>query len=189
MSADVTDDGDRFLAILPLVLQHEGGWSKHPVDPGGATMKGVTLNTYRRFFGEHLGEADLRSISDKELAHIYRAGYWVPVRCDDLPAGVDYAVFDSAVNSGTRNASRWLQTAVGAAQDGVIGPRTLQRVMLIDPQEIVMDVCDIRLRFLRRLSTWDTFGRGWERRVEFVRRKALAMSREDPMPYPDQRMA
>ncbi len=37
-----------FKKALKHVLVHEGGWADHPKDPGGATMKGVTLATYRR---------------------------------------------------------------------------------------------------------------------------------------------
>ncbi len=82
------------------MLKHEGGWADHPKDPGGATMKGVTLATYRRHFGKNKSKRALRNISDDDLGQIYRSGYWDKCRCDRLPSGVDYAVFDAAVNSG-----------------------------------------------------------------------------------------
>ena len=121
-------------------------------------------------------ELRLRNIADEELAQIYRSGYWSKCCCDELPTGVDYAVFDAAVNSGPGRGARWLQAAVGAKQDGGIGPQTLSRVEEHDPIQVTDVMCDRRLTFLRTLSTWSTFGKGWERRVEGVRATAIAMA-------------
>jgi lysozyme family protein len=160
---------------LALVLEHEGGWSDHPADPGGATMKGVTLATFRSFV-PNATKDDLRNISTYMLGKIYREGYWQKVRGDDLPAGVDYAVFDFAVNSGPRRAIMALQRAVGVADDGRIGPITLAAVKRKSPEDIITRICSDRLSFMRRLSTWPTFGRGWQRRVEGVEREAIRMA-------------
>jgi len=165
-----------FKKALMHVLVHEGGWADHPRDPGGATMKGVTLATYQRHFGEDKSKDDLRNIADEELEQIYRSGYWSKCRCDELPTGVDYALFDAAVNSGPGRGAKWLQAAVGAKQDGGIGPKTLSRVKEHDPLEVIGVMCDRRLTFLRNLSTWSTFGKGWERRVEGVRDTAITMA-------------
>lgn len=161
---------------LRLVLVHEGGWSDHPEDPGGATMKGVTLAVFRRYYGADRSKADLRNISDAQLGHIYKAGYWDKCDCDDLPPGVDYAVFDGAVNSGPVRSVRWLQAAVGAAQSGGIGPDTLGRVTALAAGTVIDSMLDQRLRFLKGLRTWPTFGKGWGRRVEGVRHDALDMA-------------
>jgi lysozyme family protein len=165
-----------FKRSLKHVLVHEGGWADHPRDPGGATMKGVTLATYRRFFGEDKGKDDLHNITDEQLEEIYRAGYWNKCDCDQLPSGVDYAVFDGAVNSGPGRSVKWLQAAVGAKQDGAIGPKTLARVKEGDPIEITENMCNRRLAFLRSLDTWTTFGRGWARRVDGVHATAVSMA-------------
>ncbi len=166
----------RFKSALEHVLVHEGGWADHPEDPGGATMKGVTLVTYRRHFGARKTKDDLRNISDEQLEKIYKEGYWDKCCCDKLPDGVDYAVFDAAVNSGPGRGAKWLQAAVGAKQDGGIGPKTIKRVKAVDSAATVIDaMCDRRLSFLQSLSTWPTFGGGWGRRVEGVRRTAIAM--------------
>lgn len=161
-----------FKNALREVLVHEGGWADHPKDPGGATMKGVTLMTYRRHFGPEKSKDDLRSISEAELEQIYAIGYWDKCKCNSLPMGVDYAVFDAAVNSGPRRAAKWLQAAVGANQDGSIGANTLSKVDTFESITVSDNICDQRLTFLRSLSTWATFGRGWERRVEGVRKTA-----------------
>jgi len=98
------DTPDRFSTVLAETLTHEGGWADHPKDPGGATMKGVTLATYRQYY-PNATKADLRKISDADLKMIYRTGYWDKVRGDDLPPGVDLMTFDVAVNSGPRRAA------------------------------------------------------------------------------------
>ncbi len=165
-----------FKRSLEHVLVHEGGFANHPSDPGGATMKGVTLRTFQRFFGADKTVNDLRNITDAQLGRIYRTGYWNVCHCNELPAGVDYAVFDGAVNSGPGASARWLQAAVGAAQDGAIGPDTLSKVAEHGPIEIVNDMCDLRLGFLRGLSTFPIFGLGWERRVAGVRATATTMA-------------
>jgi lysozyme family protein len=165
-----------FKNALLHVLVHEGGWANHPMDPGGPTMKGVTLITYRRYFGENKNKADLRNISDGELETIYDSGYWSKCRCSDLPFGIDYAVFDAAVNSGPGRGAKWLQASVGAEQDGSIGPETLSHVSAHDPIEVIEAMCDNRLLFLRSLSTWADFGTGWGRRVNDVRTTATIMA-------------
>ncbi|MEZ5082588.1 MAG: glycosyl hydrolase 108 family protein [Bacteroidales bacterium] len=165
-----------FKNSLKHVLVHEGGWADHPRDPGGATMKGVTLLVYRNHFGAKKTKNDLRNITDSELEQIYRTGYWEKCKCDDLPSGVDYAVFDSAVNSGPGRGAKWLQAAVGATQDGGIRPKTLEKLKGFEPAQIVNSMCDNRLSFLRSLATWQTFGRGWQKRVEDLRRTAVGMA-------------
>ena len=174
---------DRFDRALPLVLAHEGGFVNHPRDPGGATNKGITIGTFRRYV-PGATVADLRNISDAMVAQIYRDGYWNMVSADDLPAGLDYAVFDWAVNSGPRRAAIGLQRLVNVADDGVIGPITLAAVRSHGGVEtLIKRYCAERLRFKRALSTWDAFGRGWTNRVNGVEREALKMVR-DPAPIP-----
>lgn len=167
---------ENFDLSLEHVLVHEGGWANHPRDPGGATMKGVTLATFRRHYGSNKTKRDLRNITDAQLKKIYRRGYWDKCKCDELPAGVDYAVFDAAVNSGPGRSAKWLQAAVGAKQDGGIGPNTLERVDEHNPILVLDDICDRRLVFLQGLDTWSTFGGGWGRRVEGVRSTGLEMA-------------
>lgn len=166
---------DNFDKALQLVLKHEGGFVNHPLDPGGATNKGVTLQTFRRFFGAAKTVDDLHAITAGQLAHVYRSGYWDKCCCDQLPGGVDYAVFDVAVNSGPGRAAEFLQAAVGAAQDGAIGPNTLDLVAAREPATLINAVCDRRLAFLQGLGTFGVFGKGWTRRVAEVRGKALEM--------------
>ena len=175
---------DNFPACLAEVLRHEGGWADNPKDPGGATMKGVTIGTYRAWKGRAVTKDELRRIPDSEVAAIYRAWYWQPVRGDDLPAGLDLVAFDAAVNSGPSRGAKWLQKAVGVTQDGHIGPATIVAAKRTDAALAVNRACDARMAFLRSLGTWPTFGKGWTRRVDSVRAVALAMAKPAPKPAP-----
>ncbi|MFW5655297.1 MAG: glycoside hydrolase family 108 protein [Roseicyclus sp.] len=169
---------EAFKRVLPKILVHEGGFVNHPADPGGATNKGVTqrtYNAYRRLQGDAL--RSVREIADEEVQAIYRAQYWDAVRADELPPGVGYAVFDAAVNSGPARAAQWLQRAVGATVDGVVGVETLAATREASPTAVIDSICDQRLRFMRRLKHYDTFAKGWERRVSEVRQQALTWAR------------
>ncbi|WP_095203856.1 glycoside hydrolase family 108 protein [Mesorhizobium carmichaelinearum] len=165
-----------FARALALVLKSEGGWSDNPADPGGATMKGVTLANFRRYVKADASEADLKTIGDDQVATVYRRFYWDAVLGAELPDGVDYAVFDFAVNSGPGRAAKYLQASVGVPQDGRIGPATLAAAKAKPAGVVIDELCDARLAFLRRLPTWATFGRGWSDRVRSVRAQALMMS-------------
>jgi lysozyme family protein len=168
---------DNFEDCLRLTLQHEGGFADHPDDPGGATMKGVTLRTFRDHFGPAT-VADLKAITWGQLVVVYR-GYWTAVRAEELPAGVDYAAFDAAVNSGPRRSILWLQGAAGVTADGIIGPITLRAVGHRRPDHLVNGMTRRRLEFLEGLDNFDVFGRGWTRRVKSVRADALSMVEAD----------
>lgn len=172
-----------FARSLSLVLKSEGGWSDNPADPGGATMKGVTIANFRRYIDPKGTKDDLRHITDAQLAACYRKFYWDAVAGDELPDGVDYATFDFAVNSGPGRAARYLQQLVGVTPDGAIGPTTIA-VVNKQPAGVTIDrLCDARLAFLQRLPTWATFGRGWSARIASVRKDALLMtSQGQPAP-------
>lgn len=159
---------DRFDACLPHILHHEGGWADHPKDPGGATQKGITLAVFREWTGKQSTKAELRAISDETVSAIYRKNFWFPSHCDKLPAGVDLIVFDLAVNSGPGRARRFLQEAVGAEPDGVIGAKTLAAVAALPPREVILRLRNRRERFYKGLSTFATFGKGWMRRLSEV---------------------
>jgi lysozyme family protein len=173
-----------FAKCLPEILKHEGGWADHPADPGGATMKGITIGTYRQWKGRAVTKAELKAISDEEVAAIYKRNYWDKVRGDDLPAGLDLVAFDAAVNSGPARGARWLQTALGVAADGKIGPKTIAAAEAADVATAINRALDVRLSFLRGLKTWPTFGKGWGRRVDGVRKVALGMVGSKPAEAP-----
>jgi lysozyme family protein len=168
----------RAAITIPRILRHEGGWADHPRDPGGATNLGVTIGTLKRLGIDIDGDgdsdiADLRLLSVADATRVYKLEYWDKVCADLLPDGIDYAVADFAVNSGPSRAARMLQRCVGAKEDGVIGNKTLAAVHAANQAQLVNQLCNARLAFLRSLKHWPTFGKGWGRRVESVRRDAL----------------
>ncbi len=166
----------RFERCLAITLRHEGGWADHPSDPGGATMKGITIGTYAGWKGRKVTKAELRAISDAEVAGIYRRNYWDKVHGDELPPGLDLVAFDGAVNSGPARGARWLQAGVGVEQDGKIGPVTILAASAAHPGRAINAACDARLAFVQRLKTWPVFGRGWSNRIADIRGAALAMA-------------
>ena len=166
-----------FEEALEHVLKHEGGFVNHPQDPGGMTNLGVTKKVWDDWIGRESSEDEMRNLKPEDVANLYKKLYWDRVKADDLPSGVNYCVFDAAVNSGTGRAAKWLQEAVGAVPDGAIGAKTLAKVAAHDADSLVNAYCDVRLNFLKSLKTFDTFGKGWSRRVEGVRQTALDASR------------
>lgn len=167
-----------FPTSLQAVLVHEGGFVVNPHDPGGATCKGVTQAVYDSWRSDQgLTYRSVKEIEQSEVETIYRDLYWDKIRGDDLPAGVDYCIFDFAFNSGVNRAARFMQRAVGAVEDGQIGPKTLEAVKSTPPLFLIDAVCDLRMTFLRSLNSFQYFGRGWTRRVDEVREKAKEMAR------------
>lgn len=173
-----------YTAALRAVLRWEGGWSNHPSDPGGATMRGVTQRVYDAWrAAQGRGHQSVRAISDAELLAIYR-NYADKIAFDSLPAGIDLAVFDAAVNSGPERAGAWLQRALGGlVVDGIIGPATqLAANSAPDKAAVIRRMQAIRLAFVRRLKTWSVFGEGWSNRIADIEARALAMAGGGPAP-------
>lgn len=164
-----------FAEALQKVLHEEGGFVDHPEDPGGMTNLGVTKRVWEEWVGHPVDEKAMRSLTPVMVMPLYRKKYWDKIKGDDLPAGVDYCVFDAAVNSGPGRAAKWLQGCVGVEQDGGIGPKTLAAVAAVDPDVLVEDYAKRRLSFLMDLPHWGTFGKGWSRRVAAMQATASSM--------------
>ena len=169
---------DNFERCLKFVLHHEGGWSDHPRDPGGATMKGVTIAVYKEYLGREVSKEELRAIPDAHLHDLYRTRYWDKARCDELAPGVDLSVFDLAVNGGPGRAAKLLQRCVGAVEDGAIGPKTMSAISAVPAKELIIRFADTRREFYKGLKAFETFGRGWLRRTDECEQEAIKMAGE-----------
>jgi len=167
---------ENFEFALKALLKHEGGYVNHPSDPGGMTNLGVTKRVWEEWVGHPVTEADMRALTPEKVALLYKKKYWDKVCGDDLPTGVDLAVFDLAVNSGPGRAAKMLQKVLGVTQDGAIGPQTIAKALNVDSSKIVADYNAERLAFLMALPTWGTFGKGWGRRVAEVTEQATHMT-------------
>jgi len=159
-----------------MVLAHEGGFVNHPKDPGGMTNLGVTRSAWEAWLVRTITESDMRALTPEKVKPFYKAMYWDKIKGDQLPSGADYAAYDLAVNSGVGRAAKYLQEIAGVTADGVIGPKSLEAIKACDPQELADALCDKRLNFLKRLPTFETFGKGWSRRVAEVKEKAMSMT-------------
>ena len=164
-----------FKACVDLVLVQEGGFTDNPADPGGATNLGITKRTLESWRSGPVSVDDVKALTREEASDIYRANYWNVLHCDSLPPGVDLVTFDIGVNAGPSRAARMLQKAVGAAQDGAIGPATLAATRAANPVEVIRSLTASRLAFYQGLNTWDQFGKGWTRRSNDIESAALAM--------------
>ena len=163
-------------ASFEMVLKHEGGYVNDPRDPGGRTNLGVTQRAWEAYLNRSVTETEMRKLTPEAVKPFYKTMYWDKIKGDQLPAGVDYAAYDLAVNSGVGRAAKYLQEIAGVSADGIIGPKSIEAIKACNPKELADALCDMRLAFLKRLPTFDTFGKGWSRRVAEVKARADSMA-------------
>jgi lysozyme family protein len=166
---------ENFDKALQLMLKHEGGFVNHPSDPGGMTNLGVTQRVYEEWIGYEVDKQDMMKLTPEDVAPIYLKNYWEKASCDELPSGLDYVVFDWAVNSGVSRSSKGVQKCCGAEPDGVIGPKTLELIAGQNNKYMVEKFKEIRQDFYEGLNHFDTFGNGWTRRNNEATEIALEM--------------
>ena len=161
---------------LKAILHHEGGYVNHPKDPGGETNLGVT----KRVYEEHGCTKNMKDLTVEDVAPIYKKGYWDKMKGDDLPGGLDLSVFDFGVNAGPGRSAKYLQTMIGTVADGGIGPNTLKAVEAYVSEhginKSIENFQEARQGYYEKLSTFDTFGRGWTRRVTETTELAKTMT-------------
>jgi len=158
------------------VIKTEGGYVNDPVDPGGMTNLGVTRAAYESYLGHVVTEQEMRDLTPETVMPFYKEKYWDAVMGDELPEGVDYAVYDVAVNSGIKWAIHFLQEALETGVDGKMGPITLKLAQEADPKQLITKICQIRENFLQHERTFWKYGRGWTNRVNSVETIASKMA-------------
>jgi lysozyme family protein len=181
-----------FTRIIEQVLQIEGGVSDRPADqdPGKLTNRGVTQAVYDQWRGlKNLPPKSVREITTQEAVAIYKANYWRPIQGDKLPAGIDYAVLDYAVNSGPAQAVKDLQRVLGCAADGIVGLATLEALAVAELPDVINAYCDRRLAFMKKLKNWKHNQNGWTKRVAHVRAQSLAMVEGERIEEPNEELA
>lgn len=159
----------QFLEFFDRLIGSEGNFTKNPNDPGNwtggrvgvgkliGTKYGIAANTY-----PHL---DIESLTLEDAKGIYWLDWWLKIGADQLPAAGAFQVWQFAVNAGMGTARRGLQFAVGVAQDGKVGPITLAAVKAAPLNDLLLRFNAFVLEHYASLSTFQTFGRGWTRRV------------------------
>lgn len=160
---------ENFKTALQALLKHEGGFVNNPKDPGGMTNLGVTKAVWEDYLGHPVSEADMRSLTAEKVSPMYKQKYWDASKCNALPSGIDYLVFDFAVNAGVGRSIKTLQKALSVPEDGLIGPVTLHNISIMDSGELVSRFSEAKEDFYKSLKTFNTFGKGWLNRSAEVK--------------------
>jgi lysozyme family protein len=168
---------DNFDVCLAKLLVHEGGFVNDSRDNGGMTNLGVTIRVWEEWVGHPVSEKEMRNLTPLMVKPLYKRKYWDACKCDALVPGVDYCVFDVAVNSGVGRAIKLLQSSVGSTPDGDYGSITNNLVKKAeqDPIALIELYSAKRLEFLESLKSFPIYGEGWSRRVAEVKADSLAM--------------
>jgi len=159
-----------------MVIIHEGGYTDNPIDPGGSTNWGCTKAVWEQYVGHPVTKDDIKALTKDDVKPLYKHRYWDAIHGDALPSGLDYCIFDCAINSGVNRAAKFIQEIVGVPTDGAIGNNTISAIVQINPVTLINEFSDKRQFFLESLKTFATFGKGWTRRVQEVRNKSLDMA-------------
>lgn len=166
-----------------LMLGSEGGFNDDPRDNGnklpdgrpGSTMLGVTQYNWEAWSGHQVTHEQMKKLKPEDVKPFYKKKFWDACRCNDLPEGIDYLVFDFAVNAGVGRSAKTLQSAVGATPDGSIGPLTLAAVAKQSETELIDNFSAAKVDFYVGLNN-PTYEDGWLNRVKHVRTAALGMA-------------
>ncbi len=146
-----------FEIAIDRVLGLEGAYTDGAGDPGGETHWGISKRAYP--------DLDIASLSRDGAVAIYRRDFWEHVDADRLPDGVQFQALDFAVNSGISTAIRYLQRAVGVADDGWWGAHSRAAATALSESDLVLRYLAERIDFLTRRANWPTAGKGWMRRL------------------------
>lgn len=139
------------------LLGAEGGYTCNAADPGGETKFGISKRSYPNI--------DIKALTQEQAKSIYMHDYWQPLQLELLPVEVRYDLFDAAVNSGNRQAVKFLQKAAGVVDDGIIGTITLNACKNLPGFVLSAKFNGYRLQFMSALPAWKDFGRGWANRI------------------------
>lgn len=142
------------------LMVSEGGYVNDPRDPGGETKYGISKKAYPN--------EDIKNMTQERAIYLFKRDYWDKCKCDNMPDALSIVVSDCAYNSGTTRANKILQECLGVTADGIIGPKTLGAIEKQDLQKLLWKYHDNRLNFLKSLSTWEVYGKGWKDRVDKI---------------------
>ncbi len=163
-----------------LVMKSEGGFSDDPRDTGnhmpdgrpGCTNLGVTMITWEMYVERKATIEEMKALTHADVEPLYKRLFWDRVWGDRMPGGIDYLLFDFAVNAGVGRSVKCLQEAVGAHPDGGMGPLTFAATVTHDAADLIDKFSLAKEHFYRSLSNFDVYGKGWLNRVATVRIEA-----------------
>lgn len=174
---------NKFDLAIDKVLKHEGGFTADERDNGnllpdgrkGSTNLGVTQVAWENYLGHPVTWNDMKALTPEIVKPFYKKLYWDRCYCDKLPSGLDYLMLDFSINAGTGRAVKLLQESLGCVADGVIGPNTMSEIQKTNAESLINKFSEEKIKFYRTLKSYPTFGKGWENRVEAVRKEALEL--------------
>lgn len=155
--------------LIPFILRWEGGFVNDPDDAGGATNKGVTIATFRHFFGNDATIEQLKRISDEQWFHIFKVGYWDRWRADEIACqSIANIVVDWVWASGQFGITQ-VQKILGVNPDGIVGPKTLAALNGRPADALFHQIRAARIAFVenivRRKPSQKKFLNGWKNRI------------------------
>lgn len=147
--------------LQPFILFWEGGFADDPYDKGGATNKGVTIGTFRQYFGKCQTVEDLKNITDAQWFYIFKQGFWDRWKADRIVSqSIANLVVDWVYNSGSLGITK-VQSLLGVKVDGIVGDKTLAAINSKDPLTTFNQIHEARDKFYRGLSGFSRYGKGW----------------------------
>ena len=159
-----------FMHYAPRLHSLEKGVADNKYDRGGFTVDGVTLTTFRRYYGAARSREDLLNITPEQWRHIMKTGYWDVCKADEIRSQlIAELIADWCVNSGTARV-RDVQTILGVRPDGCVGPVTLKAINDADEPDLYRRVMEARKAWFEKLArnnpTQKRFLNGWLNRLK-----------------------
>lgn len=156
--------------LKPFILRWEGGFVDDPLDRGGATNKGITIGTFRNFYGKDATVEQLKNITDEQWLHIFKSGYWDKWKADDIEnQSIANIVVDWAWGSGAATSIKQVQKILGVAVDGIVGDDTLTAINIAGQRRLFVKIHNRRIEFVENIVKRDPsqarFLKGWKNRI------------------------
>lgn len=154
--------------LVPFIKSWEGGFANHPKDPGGATMRGITLATFRSAFGKGKSVDDLKNLTDEEWNTVFRRFFWDRWRADEIKSqSIANILVDWIWASGSHSIIK-TQQLLGVRADGKVGPQTLNAINSQDSKLLFERLFERRRKFIFSCRNFETFGKGWLNRLNSI---------------------
>lgn len=158
-----------FEKCFDRVIGHEGRFQDLPNDrgnwTGGKVGSGTLKGTKFGISAMTYPHEDIEGMTEERAKQIYYKDWWVKLGMDQFKPALSYQMFDAAINHGMSNATKMLQRAVGVPDDGIIGRVTRRGIDIMTLDDVLMCFLAERLDFMTYVGTWQTFGKGWARRI------------------------
>lgn len=153
--------------LKPIVLKYEGGYAGN-IDGMTCTMKGVTLATFRKYFGRNKTCKDLKNITDWQWDYIFKRGFWDKWQADSIDnQAIANLVVDWTWGSGIWGI-KYPQRVLGVKDDGIVGPKTLAAINEHpNKEELFNQLWEKRERHFRSIAVGykTKFLNGWLNRL------------------------